>query len=269
MKNYKHSTTILPNIFFILLSFVLGATPVFAHRSPDTCTGSGLQISLYTNLTEVHIGDLISYSVDVYNGLKIGPVVCDATDITASIVTPDGQNHPITLLRTTLLNGQVDSYTNVVTYTARTQDVKTDGTLTATAVDTGKIHQNDTDSDGGANQGVNTTVLTNTPPVVVSPPVIPTSPSGGGGCAYGYNFQLNRCNYTPVIPPPVTPPPVIITQNILPNTPMVLGASDTKFPNAGFGPDERSFPFGIVLFVGVLTLFAATSKTYMYVINKK
>ena len=55
-------------------------------------------------------------------------------------------------------NGQSDYYSNVVSYVVRAQDVRPDGTVRATASDTGIIHQNDTDSQGGGNQGVNTEV---------------------------------------------------------------------------------------------------------------
>lgn len=55
------------------------------------------------------------------------------------------------------------------------------------------------------------------PPVV--PPVTPTSTSptttvnlpqvnnssGGSGCVYAYNFELGRCNYTPLVTPTTTP----------------------------------------------------------------
>lgn len=282
MKTYQNKAYMLAAL--VSFAFVFTVPMIAsAHRSPDTCSGSGLQISLFADYSEVNIGDVISYSVTVFNGIGSGPVVCDATGITAFLTTPDEIVHPITLLRTALTNGQSDDYPNVVTYTARTQDVKSDGTMTATASDTGTIHQNDTDSVGGAEQGLNTTVTVVppvTPPVIppiippvtppVTPPVVPpvtppSSSSGGGGCAYGYNFQLNRCNYTPIVPPPT----VVITQNVPPSIPIVLVPPIIQFPNAGFGPDERSFPWGTVLFAAVLVLFTVTSKTYMYVVNKK
>ncbi|MCR4328912.1 MAG: hypothetical protein NUV53_05415, partial [Patescibacteria group bacterium] len=142
-----------------LLLFALWMTPTSAHISPSDCSGSGLGIGLYSSSNKVHVGDVISYSVDIFNGLGIGPVVCDVSDIQASLVTPDGQTHSLVLLRTALENGDLDSYSNVVTYTARVQDIQPDGTLVATASDSGVIHQNITNSQGGGNQGVNIEVL--------------------------------------------------------------------------------------------------------------
>ena len=53
-----------------------------------------------------------------------------------AITTPDGVIHPITLRRTYLSHGQSDFYTNVVSYVARAQDIRPDGTVRATAEDT-------------------------------------------------------------------------------------------------------------------------------------
>ncbi len=145
---------LLAGLMFLLFS----APAVLAHQSPPGCTGSGLGILLFTDSPDVHIGDTLNYSVTIFNGTGVGPVVCDATSIQASLVTPDGINHVLTLLRTDLSNGQSDYYSNVVSYVVRAQDVRTDGTVRATASDTGFIHQNDTDSQGGGNQGVNTEV---------------------------------------------------------------------------------------------------------------
>src|SRR6185436_1633873 len=82
----------------------------------------------------------------------------DATGIRAFIVTPDGITNPITLRRTSLVPGDSDFYTNVVSYVVRAQDIRADGTVRAMASDDGDIHQNDTDSRGGGFQGVNTEV---------------------------------------------------------------------------------------------------------------
>lgn len=122
------------------------------------CTGSGLGILLFTDATDVHIGDAIDYSITVLNGTGSGPVVCDASDIKAFVVTPDGVSHSVALVRTRLRSGESDYYTNVVSYVVRTQDIQPDGTVRTTAVDTGIIRQNDTPSQGGANQGVNTEI---------------------------------------------------------------------------------------------------------------
>lgn len=255
-------------VITLILAGVFGVTntkEVLAHRSPDDCSGSGLQISLFANTTEVRVGDVISYSISVFNGIGSGPVVCDATEITASLTTPDGTVHPIALSRTSLSNGQSDMYSNVVTYTARSQDMTSGNILTTTASNTGSIHQNDTNSQGGGNQSVNTTVIVDTPvvPVVVTPSVDPPSPpssssSSSGSCAYGYNFDLARCNYTPL-------QPVIIAQEIPPVTPTVI-----SFPNTGFGPGEESSRWYTILFaVILLTCIIAGRKTYMYVTHKK
>lgn len=135
------------------------ATPaVRAHPSPPGCTGSGLGILLFTDSPDVHVGDTLNYSVTVFNGTGTGPLVCDATEIQAFVITPDGVSHPITLARTTLTSGQSDYYKNVVTYVVRSQDIQADATVRATAKDAGVIHQNDTNSQGGGNQGVNTEV---------------------------------------------------------------------------------------------------------------
>jgi uncharacterized repeat protein (TIGR01451 family) len=147
-------TALLASLLFLLF----GAPVVQAHQQPPGCTGSGLGILLFTDSPDVHIGDTLNYSITVFNGTGVGPVVCDADFIQAFVITPDGVSHPITLVRTSMSNGQSDYYTNVVSYLVRAQDVQPDGTVRATASDTGRIHQNDTDSQGGGNQGVNTQV---------------------------------------------------------------------------------------------------------------
>jgi uncharacterized repeat protein (TIGR01451 family) len=141
-----------------LLLLLFSAPASRAEQSPPGCTGSGLSIFLFTDSPDVHIGDTLQYSVTVLNGTGSGPIVCDATSITAEVTTPDGISHPVTLVRTSLSNGQSDYYSNVVSYVVRAVDVRSDGTVRATASDTGVIHQNDTNSQGGGNQGVNTEV---------------------------------------------------------------------------------------------------------------
>ncbi|MDB6066279.1 MAG: hypothetical protein JWR26_2487 [Pedosphaera sp.] len=134
---------------------LFGSPAARAHESPAGCSGSGLGISLFTSIPDVHVGDTISYSVLVFNT----PFpACDATEIVASITTPDGITNNVTLLRTSLQPGQSDYYANVVSYVVRAQDIQPDGTVRAKANDQGNIHQNDTDSRGGGNQGVNTEV---------------------------------------------------------------------------------------------------------------
>jgi len=146
-----------------LLGFLLAPAVARADISPPGCTGSGLGILLYTSESSVHVGDTLHYNVTVFNGIggTGSPVVCDASSIQAFLVTPDGVSHLISLVRTNLSNGQSDYYPNVLgtnAYVVRAQDIRNDGTLFATASDTGVIHQNITDSEGGGNQGVNTLV---------------------------------------------------------------------------------------------------------------
>jgi hypothetical protein len=143
------------------LSLLLFNTPstVRADSAPSECMGSGLGINLFTSSPDVHIGDTLKYSVDVFNGLPGSErVVCDATRIIAGIVTPDGQTNMITLVRTTLHQGEGDFYGDVVRYVVRAQDLLPDGTVHATAFIDGTIHQNDTHSWGGRRLGVNTEV---------------------------------------------------------------------------------------------------------------
>src|SRR5262245_54974955 len=116
------------------------ALPVRAHQSPPNCTGSGLGISLFTDVPDAQVGDTIRYSALVFNT----PFpACDATEIVAGIVTPDGVTNMITLTRTALVPGDSDNYLNVVSYVVRAQDILPDGTVRATAFDNGDIHQND------------------------------------------------------------------------------------------------------------------------------
>ena len=141
-----------------LLLLLFSAPAARAQGIPPGCTGSGIGITLFTSAPDVHVGDTICYGILVFNGTGVGPIVCDASNIVAFIVTPDGVSHPITLVRTYLSSGQSDYYPSVVCYVVRAQDILPDGTVRATASDTATIYQNDTPSQGGANQGVNTEV---------------------------------------------------------------------------------------------------------------
>jgi len=188
MKTYKYATVIFLPISLILISAMLWATPAFAHRNPEGCTGSGLGIILSTNLSQVHIGDTILFSATIYNGQSVSPVVCEATDITASITSPDGSVHPISLSRTALFNMQQDNYPNEVTYIARTEDLNIDGSLHVTAEVTGVIHQNDTPSQGGGNQSVNITIIP--APVLATLHIIKNVVNTGGGTAVPSDFNL-------------------------------------------------------------------------------
>jgi len=128
-------------------------------QSPPGCTGSTLGINLFTDAADVHVGDTLHYSVTIFNNQPGTPRVgCDATSIQAWVVTPDGKTNIVTLTRTTLLDQQFDYYTNAATYVVRAQDILPDGTVRATANDTGIIHQNVVNSTGGGFQGVNTQV---------------------------------------------------------------------------------------------------------------
>ncbi len=130
-----------------------------ADRVPADCNGSGLGITLFTSIPDVHIGDTLKYSINVFNGIpNSGRIVCDATGIQAFIVTPDGKTNNIALVRTTLHQAEADFYPDVVSYVVRPQDIQADGTLLATARDIGTIHQNDVNSIGGGFQGLNTEV---------------------------------------------------------------------------------------------------------------
>lgn len=142
-----------------LVLLLVSAPAARAQQTPVGCTGSGLGINLFTSSPDVHVGDTLTYSVNVFNGIPGSPrVVCDAIDIVAGIVTPDGKTNFITLVRRTLHNAEADFYPDVVSYVVRAQDIRTDGTVRATAFDDGTILQNDTPSRGGGDQGVNTEV---------------------------------------------------------------------------------------------------------------
>jgi uncharacterized repeat protein (TIGR01451 family) len=142
----------------VLLLLLFSAPSVRAQAVPPGCVGSAIGVSLFTAAPDVHIGDTIVYSISVFNGLPGNPTSCDASNIVASITTPDGAVHPIALTRTYLSHGQSDFYPSVVSYVVRAQDIRTDGTVRATAEVTAIILQGETPSTGGANQGVNTEV---------------------------------------------------------------------------------------------------------------
>jgi uncharacterized repeat protein (TIGR01451 family) len=162
-------TALLAGLFLLLFS--APAARAQLPGTPPGCAGSGLGIFLSTPSGDSHIGCTICYSITVLNG-GVGPkTFCDASNITAFVVTPDGTSHPIPLAtlisssesgthlgRTYLSNAQWDYYTNVVCYTIRTNDILSDGTVRATARDIAIILQNDTPSASTNEQGVNTEV---------------------------------------------------------------------------------------------------------------
>ncbi len=190
----------------------------------------------------------------MFNGLGFGPIVCDVTGITASLSTPDGVIHPIALARTSLSNGQQDSYNNVVTYVVRTQDIQS-GMLKVSAKDRGNVHQNDTDTlNVGGDQSLNIEIEDTPPPPSPSPTPTPTptpSPTptptptshhrGGGGSP---SVEITPTP-TPVVE--VVPPPIIEPVHI--------------FPKTGFGPEENS---GLLLLTAVLATLSI-----FYVVFKK
>ena len=151
----------------IRLAISLAATifllcgPLAAHADqvPSGCSGSGLGIGLFTAISDVRVGQTIFYSINVFNGSPdSGLVVCDASSIQAFVVTPDGVTNSVLLARTTLHQGESDFYTNVVSYVVRARDIQFDGTLLATALEIGIVHQ----SSSGGIQGVNAEVRVTT-----------------------------------------------------------------------------------------------------------
>jgi hypothetical protein len=185
--------SILSSLFgknkFLFASFLL-LLPLQSRADidPPGCLGSGLNVALFTSAGHIHVGDTIQYSILVFNGAY---PACKATDIQLSITTPDGVTHPISLLRSTLLPGQSDSYNNVVSYVVRNQDVPSSSVLTAKGSTIGTIHQNVTNSLGGGNQQVNT---------IVDKPCIQLSSSCKGtvgpGSIITYSGSITNCGNT-------------------------------------------------------------------------
>ena len=128
----RRSARPLWTLVVALLLMFQGSLLVRAHEFPPGCTGSGLGISLFADKTDAHVGDTVCYSVLILNT----PFpACQADNIVAAIVTPDGVSHNIPLVRTTLNPGESDFYTNVACYVVRAQDVRADSTVRATASD--------------------------------------------------------------------------------------------------------------------------------------
>jgi uncharacterized repeat protein (TIGR01451 family) len=119
---------------------------------------------------------------------------CDASAIRAYIVTPDGVTNMIALRRTSLIPGEADMYTDVVSYVVRAQDLRPDGTVRATATDEGDISQNDTKSRGGSSQGVNTEV--NQPCVKISALCVGSTGENG---AITFTGSVTNCGNTALI----------------------------------------------------------------------
>ena len=146
---------LLAGLFLLLFSAPAAAATL--PGTPPGCHGSGLGIFLFTPSGDSHVGCRICYDILVFNG-GIGPVVCDASNITAFVITPDHVSHSIPIPRTYLVNGQSDYITNAACYTISTNDILSDGTVRATAHDIAIILQNDTPSASTNEQGVNTEV---------------------------------------------------------------------------------------------------------------
>ncbi len=149
---------LLAGLYLLLFSAPAVADPL--PGTPPGCNGSALGIFLYTPSGDSHVGCTICYSLLVFNGGPGPLTVCDASNITAFVVTPDGITTNITshLLHTYMTNGQSDYYPNLICYTIRTNDILPDGTVRATARDIAQILQNDTPSWSTNEQGVNTEV---------------------------------------------------------------------------------------------------------------
>ena len=66
-----------------------GTRTVEAHRSPATCSGTGLGVQVFADKTFAVEGQTITYSVSVNNQL-IGAIPCDVTNATVNVELPDG-----------------------------------------------------------------------------------------------------------------------------------------------------------------------------------
>jgi uncharacterized repeat protein (TIGR01451 family) len=191
---------LLAGLFLLLFS----APAARAQGQPNGCAGSGLGIFLDTPSGDSHVGCTICYSITVFNGGVGGLIYCDATNITASVTTPDHVTHTINLAsltsantglpgRTSLSNGQFDHYTNVVCYTISAANMLPDGSVRATAQDIGIILQNDTPSASTNEQGVNTQVTQ--PCVQIAAQCVPSvgGPLVGGNGALSYSGTVTNC----------------------------------------------------------------------------
>lgn len=129
-----------------------------SQEIPAGCRGSGLGISLFVSENSAAIGDTLVYDALVFNTAF---PACQATEITASVTTPDGVVHPIVLRRNLLNPSESDYYENVAEYIIRQEDMQTNAGetfVTAGAETKGRIQQNEEDSDGGGFQNVNTVI---------------------------------------------------------------------------------------------------------------
>ena len=239
--------------FLAGLLLLLGTGAARAHESPPGCTGSGLGIDLFANIGDVHIGDTIRYSVRIFNS----PLpACDATGIRATVTTPDGVSNSITgfLVRRALAPGQSDFYTNVVTYVVRAQDIRSDGTIRATAQDDGDIHQNDTDSRGGGNQGVNTEV--NLPCISIS--VVCAGGVGENG-AITFSGAVTNCGNNTLVGVTVTN--FVNNGSFTVLFPTNLTAGQNALFTGSWVPSDPCNPSTATLVARAVDQFTATPKT--------
>ena len=104
-------------LFTRLVPVVLGllsgalADQARADIIPPGCNGNGYGISLFVDKPLARVGDTLRYTLLLSN--QDFPA-CQAEQITAAIVTPDGVSRPVTLRRTVLNPGQSDLYPDVI-----------------------------------------------------------------------------------------------------------------------------------------------------------
>ena len=135
-------------------ALVLGGA-AHAEINPPDCKFNGIYIYLGVDKQVAHVGDQVFYSLVIGNGDFPS---CRAQQIAASITTPDGVVHPLTLSRTTLNPGESDSYENVVSYFIRSQDVR-DHLVVGSAKLTAVINQNIVNENATSSKEVNTVVV--------------------------------------------------------------------------------------------------------------
>jgi uncharacterized repeat protein (TIGR01451 family) len=196
-----------------LLLLLFSAPAARAQQVPPGCQGSGLGIFLDAPPTDSHIGCTIWYGVTIFNGGTGPKVYCDASNIVAYVVTPNGVSHPLLLGtlnttayesggthvgRTYLSNGQWDYYSNVVSYVISAPDLVPDGMggfmVRATATDIGIILQNDRPSSSTNEQGVNTEVSMPCIHITVS-----CTNSVGENGAINYSGTVTNCGNTMLV----------------------------------------------------------------------
>jgi hypothetical protein len=161
-----------------------------AEIIPPGCTFNGIFISLGVDKQNAHVGDTLSYSMVIGNS----PFpACRAEQISASIVTPDGVSHPITLSRTILNPGDFDTYENVATYVVRQQDVKPEGIVIGTGNMAAFVNQNVVNENATIFKDVNT--------IIITPCISITANCVGGTGQTGFNAftgKVKNCGDVPL-----------------------------------------------------------------------